>query len=400
MDQAQITTAPIVPPATEAAAAYKRSHHYPELDALRGLAAFVVVLDHYIRLWDNSSLSPTANLLLNHVLIIFFNGRCSVVLFFLLSGFVLTLPYKRGNELPYGTFVLRRLARIYLPYFAALMVAILADWKLHNPIQVSAWFSRTWTAPLTWPLVLQHVLLIGNYDTAQINTAFWSLAVEMRLSLLFPLLCIPLLRWGRRSSLILLGVFTVINIETPRLLAPRVGGITNGNIYDMTVGIVAFAAGIVLARWLEPAQSLWGRASRIQRVLFFIVSLFLLGYLDAMSQRHISTIENALSIIGGCGIMIVALSSHRASRVLNHRLPAWLGRISYSLYLVHATVLSTIMHLFFPQLSRLQILVPYIGCALAFAALFYLVVEKPSIRLSRSIGRSGRTLSNRPPVTA
>jgi len=389
-------TKPAAPSSEEFVSAYGRSHHYPELDALRGLAASAVVLDHFKNLWDPSALNPTARFLLEKVFILFFNGRCSVILFFLLSGFVLTLPYKRGNELPYGTFALRRLARIYVPYLAALVLAIGADWRFHQPMQVSAWFSETWTAPLTWPLILQHILLVGNYDVAQINTAFWSLAVEIRLSLLFPLLCIPLLRWNRRFAVFLLGALVFLDIASLHFLPRHLDSLSARNATDMTLGLVAFAAGILLARWLEPAKALWARSGHSQRVIFFLVSIGLLGWLDAISQPRLYILENILTIAGGCGVLIVALSSHRVSRVLNHRLPAWLGRISYSLYLVHATVLFVLVHLLLGRFTRLQILIPYLVGALGMAALFYFAVEKPSIRLSRSIGRAGRTLSNRP----
>jgi|SRR6185312_805636 len=396
MNIALTATEPVVPSTEQITPAYTRSHHYPELDAVRGLAAFAVVLCHFKNLWDPSDLNPTAKVLLEKVFILFFNGRSSVILFFLLSGFVLTLPYKRRNELPYGTFVLRRLARIYVPYLAALVLAIAADWRFHQPIQVSAWFSKTWTAPLTWPLILQHILLVGNYDIAQINTAFWSLAVEIRLSLLFPLLCIPLLRWNRRLAIFLLGALVLLDIASLHFLPRHLDSLSAGNVTDMTLGLVSFAAGILLARWLEPAKALWGRSSHTARMVFFLVSIGLLGWLDMISRTRLYILENILTIVGGCGVLIVALSSRRVSRVLNHRLPAWLGRISYSLYLVHATVLFMLGHLLLGRFTRLQILVPYLVGALGMAAFFYFAVEKPSIRLSRSIGRAGRTLSNRP----
>jgi peptidoglycan/LPS O-acetylase OafA/YrhL len=360
----------------------------------------VVVFNHFTLLWDTSALSPTASLLVGKVFVLFFNGRCAVILFFLLSGFVLTLPYKRGNELSYGTFVLRRIARIYVPYLAALTLAVLADWQLHQPMQVSAWFSKTWTAPLGWRLILQHILLIGNYDPAQINTAFWSLAVEMRLSLLFPLLCIPLLRWDRRRAFVILSTLALLDMGSQHFIPHHLDRVSAGNFTDMTQGLISFAAGILLARWLESAKASWARTSRAQHLLFFVVSVGLLGWLDAINLGRLWILMNILTIAGGCGVLTVALCSHRASLVLNHRLPAWLGRISYSLYLVHATVLFTLMHLFFGRFTRLQILGPYLFGALAMAAFFYFAVEKPSIRLSRSIGRPGRTLSNRPAVSS
>ncbi len=54
-------------------------------------------------------------------------GHQAVILFFLLSGFVLTLPYKKKTGLGYGPFLVKRVCRIYLPYLGALALAILCD---------------------------------------------------------------------------------------------------------------------------------------------------------------------------------------------------------------------------------------------------------------------------------
>lgn len=379
-------------------AGYTRARHYPELDSLRGLAASVVVLGHFVNLWPVASLSPLSRFLLEDVFRFLFNGGCSVVLFFLLSGFVLTLPFKRESELAYGTFALRRIARIYLPYLGALLLALAGDKLFHQPLEVSPWFSQTWTAPLTPGLILNHLLLIGNYDTAQVNTAFWSLVVEMRLSLLFPLLCIPLLRWSRTFAIVSMTVLAIANAALPHFALHRLSAVSFRNASDMSLGVVCFAAGILLARWLEPAQALWGRAPAAARGLFLVLSFVLLEWSGKLASLHFADLaESAGTIAGGCGVLVAVLCWHRAGTVLNHRLPAWLGRVSYSLYLVHATVLFALVHLFFGRLTRLALLAPYLALSMAVATLFFIVVERPCITLSRNIGRKGRMLAHAGP---
>ena len=373
-----------------------RSRHYPALDSLRGLAAVVVVFSHVLLLWDPSSLGHGARILFGGVLVPFVNGRSSVVLFFLLSGFVLSLPYKRGNALPYHIFFLRRLARIYLPYAAALGLALVADWYLHGPLPMSHWFNLTWTAPLTWPLVLQNFLLIGNYDTAQVNTAFWSLAIEMRLSILFPLLCLPLLRLRRTLTLVLFAALVAFHIAAAQLFAHRLPRVSFTNMAEMAAGTVAFAAGILLSRWLELFQTMWGRFPAHLRLLLFAVSFVALEWSTNLPLPHAWIFADILPVAGGCGVLIAVLCSRQATRLLSHRLPAWLGRVSYSLYLVHATVLFSLMHLFFARATRLELLAPYVLLSLLIATAFFFLVEKPCIHLSRMIGRSGRTLSKQP----
>ncbi len=392
------TAAPAPPHATEAPpGTYRRSHHYPELDALRGLAAFVVVLSHFGKLWEPASIPPRLQLLFGLILAPLFNAASAVMLFFLLSGFVLSLPYRTGTELRYPVFLLRRLARIYLPYLGALALALLADWRLHHPMQVSRWFSQTWTAPLTPALLLQHLLLIGNYDTAQINTAFWSLAVEMRLSILFPLFCVPLMRLRARFvPLWFLGLLLFYTADL-RLLQHRLSPVSFTNLSEMLFATLSFSAGIVLARWFTPAKALWDRSGTPLRIAFTLLAFVLFEWSGLLTRVHLFSLTGPLAIAGGCGLLVTALCSRRAGRLLNHRLPAWMGRVSYSLYLVHATVLFALVHLFFGRLTRLQLLAPYLLLALAAAALFFVAVEKPCIQLSRSIGRHVR-LPNAAPV--
>src|SRR5438105_12280270 len=93
---------------------------FRELDSLRGLAALIVVFHHFFWMWFYHQTERTdPAFLLFYPLIA---GHESVILFFLLSGFVLSVPYLRGRSQPYGTFLLRRVLRIYCPYFFALVL--------------------------------------------------------------------------------------------------------------------------------------------------------------------------------------------------------------------------------------------------------------------------------------
>ena len=164
---------------------------YYELDSLRGLAALTVVFLHFSRIC-----SPRViHIFDNTPLRLLVAGHAAVILFFLLSGLVLTLPYKKNGRLDYGPFVLKRVCRIYLPYLGALAFAILCDlhFSSRNSFE-NSWTQLTWSAPVTTSLVVQHILFLGNYDWSQFNTAFWSLVYEMRVSLVFPFLALAVLR--------------------------------------------------------------------------------------------------------------------------------------------------------------------------------------------------------------
>src|SRR5437764_6970660 len=133
------------------------SRRFAELDSLRGLAAFTVVINHHLNAlpqvfdqtvyakdeWWLAALKYTPL----HAL---WGGHEAVIFFFVISGFVLALPYFK-RELHYTPFILKRLSRIYLPYIVAVAVAALAAAGLARGsiTALSSWFNGSWTEPLT-----------------------------------------------------------------------------------------------------------------------------------------------------------------------------------------------------------------------------------------------------------
>jgi peptidoglycan/LPS O-acetylase OafA/YrhL len=122
------------------------SRRFYELDSLRGLAAITVVFDHFIRIWPPEII----HVLDRTPLRLLIAGRQAVILFFLLSGFVFTLPHKRNSPLNYGRFLLKRVRRIYLPYLGALAFAIICDSHFSGRGHLgNYWINLTWSAPVT-----------------------------------------------------------------------------------------------------------------------------------------------------------------------------------------------------------------------------------------------------------
>src|SRR5215468_722575 len=108
------------------------SRRFEELDSLRGLAAVTVVLNHHLNVlpsvFDKTAYVSDQWLLaaIKHSpLHILWAGHEAVVFFFVISGFVLALPYFK-RDLAYTPFIFKRVSRIYLPYIVAVGVAMLA----------------------------------------------------------------------------------------------------------------------------------------------------------------------------------------------------------------------------------------------------------------------------------
>jgi len=345
-----------------------------QLDSLRGLAAITVVFLHF----QNVFLPAQAIAHLGHTQRLLFmlvsplaTGNNAVVVFFVLSGFVLMLPFLKGTWPPYRLFVLRRILRIYGPYLVALLIAMAGAWIYSGPRDLGDWLAGPWAQPPTLRSAIDHLLLVGIYPI-QFNPIFWTLVVEMRVSLIFPVLATGVLRFRARYVVL----FALLLAAIARF------SIREGLPLDMlTLEYTGmFVCGMVLARNLSTVGQSFSHLPKILRILAGIGSLAL--YLVAGRLHHGT--DSAITA-ASISFIVVAMYSTTATRLLNMAVLRLLGRISYSLYLSHVPVLMVIAIYLGHRCSALLLLPLYVISAIGVAALFYLVVERPFTQLSRRV---------------
>jgi peptidoglycan/LPS O-acetylase OafA/YrhL len=269
-----------------------------ELDAIRGIAACIVVFWHFYQLLTPATLPVLLRLGMEGTpLYIIISGSESVMLFFLLSGFVLSLPFHRSpNRLNYRSFLVKRIARIYLPYFAALFLAVVGNAWCHG-LAINSWFMETWYDPPKLTTILQHVLFIGNYNYYAFNTAFWSLVYEMRISIIFPFLCVFVIRIGWSRSILLAAAFGLSSMIL------RIGGIP-GQTTETFKYLSFFVVGILLAQHALPIRESLSRRPKILRVTGILLSLLLYS----LAHLFPGALKDSLLLIGASGIIVAKLA--------------------------------------------------------------------------------------------
>jgi peptidoglycan/LPS O-acetylase OafA/YrhL len=367
-----------------------------ELDSLRGVAALTVVLHHFSRICPES----ITHVLIRTPLRLLVAGHQAVILFFLLSGFVLTLPYKKKSSLSYGSFLLKRICRIYLPYLGALALSVLCDlsFPAHHPYD-NYWINFTWSQPVTGRLVLQHVLFLGNYNWFQLNTAFWSLVYEMRISLVFPFIAVAVLRL-RSIWLIVCAVVLSIACYPAALLSSDVLHLSSLNAAINTTRTLHYAAffiiGSLLAKHLHSINLWYTRLRPVHAALLALVALALYGFSDASSLVQRFSVPLDLFdwpvAAGAVMLIILAMNSRPFHQFLTSRTVHYLGERSYSLYLVHGTVLFALIHTLMGRV-RLDILfLMYLAIALPVTEIFYRLIEHPAMLLGRRLTSTRKTL--------
>ena len=261
---------------------------FDTLDSLRGIASLIVVFAHCCMTLPKFSdyglhyIQPAADwndplifLLIRTPLRVLWLGRGPVALFFVLSGFVLSLPWLRGRPPAYPVFAIRRICRIYLPYISAVAIAILCATLLapYRPVGQSEWFQKTnWVEPFTLAVAVSHLLMLGTHDT--FNNVIWSLIHEMRISLIFPLLILPLLRWRIGGALCL-----ILTLIVSVMMITRVAG---SSIALQEIGAslqysVLFVMGAATAQYASPITARLARSRPAVTWGFLLAGLWMLA---------------------------------------------------------------------------------------------------------------------------
>jgi peptidoglycan/LPS O-acetylase OafA/YrhL len=322
-----------------------------ELDALRGCAAVSVLLHHFASSFIERN----------------FGGRQAVILFFILSGYVLALPVWKGQDLNYGRYLIRRLCRIYLPFLGALILAVLGAWTCYgSTLPLSPWFYRTWHTPISVNLLLAQMFMA---PTPELNTAFWSLRYEIVMSVLLPGIWAVMSRYG--TWLIAIVAAFSYWIDSSRYL-----GVLHWGPF--------FVLGSILSLHREAVRLYFAGRNRSTKLLTALISV--IAY---MAPRYAHLPMDAINGLGGAGMICLALYS-RMTIPLKTPALQYLGRISYSIYLIHGTVLFALLVTLYHRVSLFAIVALYIVGTLCAAHLFCVFVEEPSGRLGRRIAANGR----------
>jgi len=343
---------------------------------------------------DHASLSLGKRVVLL-LLTPFYSGREAVVLFFILSGLVLSLPYLRGRGQPYPIYLVRRILRIYGPYLVAIAFAVLGDSLWHGHPFHGEWAAADWSRAPSLHLVLQHVLFIGVFDWHQYDFVIWSLIQEMRISILFPLLWLLVRRFGGSTALAAGVVFSAAALY----FLP--GYPDTSTRYSLLIAlhyITFFVVGILLASGLTKVEVWWKRLSQTKRrllmlaacIAYFGDATFAVRGLRPFFHGEVPVVTwgivaDWIAAAGAAGLIVICLHEGGVRRALKTMPARFLGRISYSLYLVHPVVLLAITFGFGEKLSLWVQFPIYVAGSLVVAWLFCMAVEEQFIRWSRAV---------------
>lgn len=346
------------------------------IDGMRGLASLYVVLHHvWLQVWPVGHF-PTGLIMASTGWLMW--GHFAVSIFIVVSGYCLTLPVARRGRRDFSAvlFLKRRARRILPPYYLSFLFTGVLVYAYIGHKTGTHWDAAL---PPTLARISHGLLLVPEFGT--INHVYWSIGVECKIYLLFPLL------------LMLFGWFGVLrSVAVTTVLTFCVSYAIRGNLWSALsphyIGLFCFGA--AAAYIVNSPELFWNRVrgSRLWEVCLigaFLTTTFLLRVWGFMEYRFFAV--DLFVGLGGTALLIICgrSPSNPMRHVLSWRPLVFVGTFSYSLYLIHAPLLqvawqSIISGLFQGQVSRfLALLVLGVPFVLVCAWGFYRVCEKPFV---------------------
>jgi len=367
----------------------KESDRYHFIDALRGIAVLLVLVIHisevYVKISSNGRHSGAWIAAISHE---FDFGRKGVTVFFIISGFV--IPSSLSGTKINGSikFLISRFFRLFPLFWISVFLSLV---------------TQDWTAgkyPGWNDVALNLTMMPEFFGVTPINGAYWTLAVE----LVFYFSCLILfLTFGIRNlnviSLLTVGLtFTFFEREYVReveLLQSRFGD------YPMLLGFMFWGA---LARVRFEA----GKLPKIGEFSYWLIALWwLVGYpLAGFHEAYVRTHAEADLVprmYGSyfCAFAIFFFSVHFFR--LKNEYVCKIGRISYSVYLLHGPVIFSGIFLidhYFPDIKgRVSLyawLLLILGATFWLANFAYHRIELPFQEVGKLIGRRISNITRTP----
>lgn len=381
------------------------------LDSIRALAAIYVVMHHISLMY--LGFSPTNLTGLRSLFIKSFSyGHLSVDWFIVLSGFSLMLAVVKNNDILKGgtlLFFKRRITRIIPPYYATLFLCLIMIWLFIGNDTGTLWDN---CIHITYFDVLSHIIMLHDFfssTASSISYSLWSISVEFRIYLLFPLL---VWIWRKKGFFFTLG-FSVSFVVVGTILLiyakdhySEVSLISSGvcpYLILFTLGMLTAEVCFSQSRMAISVRNIYNKLSL--RIIIIFLTIYVIIYQSASilikstnsnSEVAFFITQQIKDILVGvfAAFFLFTCSLTNSSdknifwvfKVLRWQPLVFIGTFSYSLYLIHPLLIQLISQYVLKPFQFSNMVNTYIllviGTPLIVAAsyLFFLLFERPFLK--------------------
>lgn len=357
---------------------------YKSLDVIRGYAALSVMLAHTLtvffsdkpEIWRWVEWSPLRFL---------FAGHQAVIMFFVLSGFALTVMIRSMKDYSYIKYSLARIIRLWIPYAASIIFTYIVVSIL---VRNGHYWQNGWMgiAPsvITTSDVVKNLTMLGEFNPYSVNPPIWTLVQEMRISFLFPIVLMLASRFGPKAvfgSYVLSVACCIIFYND---MYADMAKIKDSLIFTLSF-LSPFTIGCCIAINIKKISDTVGNLSTRMAWIIFIMSYLIYSY--SFNRTWSASARLAGDILISLSSAIIICLSTKVKQGNFLRVGEYLGRISFSLYLTHISVLTVLTVMMIGKINNWPILLLMAPLSIILAHLFTKTIDSLSIRLSRLIYR-------------
>lgn len=346
---------------------------FRELDGLRGIAAFAVVLSHFTGGYDARYPEDT------HAFYDVWWGAFGVSLFFMISGFVILMTAQAGDA---RRFAISRFSRLYPAYWVALAIAVL----------IGALF-RVPGTPVGPKVVVANVTMVQRwFFVPNVNDAFWTLAIEMQFYvLLFALLIATRARLTDSAMRWVAAAWLVLALAVAVWAYPQAHGVNP----QFVPNAAKIAINLTMAEY-GPLFCV-GMLAYLSRIHGRFEKLLPVAVVGAVAAAGL--LENWVHAawVGCLCLAFLFVAMRNGTRMLQFFPIQWLGKISYSLYITHSILGYVVIRYTLPLVGRPAAILIALVVALAVGWAVWAVFEN---RVSPWIRRKLTSLTTRRLSTA
>ncbi|MED3470161.1 acyltransferase [Bacillus thuringiensis] len=358
------------------------SNRIKELDSIRGLAALTVVFGHFCLM-----LPSFPNSIKFSPLRFLWAGGEAVIVFYVLSGFVLSMALYHSKTNYWG-YLIKRFVRIYIPYYFWIIVTFVLFilFSSYEVVELRDWFYDRWQGSITKLDILNHFVLLNNFFTENYNPVIWSLAQEIRISIVFPLLFLLFYKLNWKKTILLALSFSLISVVLNMLHIGKAEGFYNG--YADTLHFISmFIVGMLLFKYQEKLSYSYRNMKKFKKgflialgVILYLYSILIYGF----SRNDTTFLLKDWGVVMGVSIFIImAMSNLKVKAFLNKSVFVYLGEISYSIYLCHFPIMMVLFKLLYTKIPIFFLLTLCIAMTLLFSIVSYHLIEKKCINWAK-----------------
>jgi peptidoglycan/LPS O-acetylase OafA/YrhL len=359
------------------------------IEGMRGLAALYVVLGHICSIaYPGVFLGAHADApeWLRLVMQPFGFGHLAVAAFIVISGFCLqTSLFSKGDGTLQDakTFFKRRALRILPPYYACLAISLFVVYKI-TPLGGPGLPFNLYT-PVNPQVIAAHIFMVHNLSPEwmyKINGVLWSIAIESQLYILFPVL-VFLINKAYRLPTLLLSMSISASVL---ILWPKAEKFYPWYFALFVLGMTASHLAYNPPKWRGPnalASMLFGGACLVGAI-YSAARGFPMPVMDAWMGACV------VSVIYACTVS----KKFTVGKLLSLKPLAWLGTISYSLYLMHHPILQP-LYIFRPEwahapaMATVYLLAVGLPVILLGVVAFWFIFERPFCGRKKGSGKPG-----------